>query len=113
MRCASTLSRRSLAPWFRIPEQRRHPKRSEIPSDADANNTTKSLAAYLAELEKCVLLCATCHGEVEAGLLVGPPAGATYEDVLHIYGGPDRQDDQTQWAPGDSNPVSEIKSLDV
>jgi hypothetical protein len=51
-------------------------------------NTTKSLAAYREEMEKCVLLCANCHGEVEAGLLVGPPAGAKYEDVLHIYGGP-------------------------
>jgi hypothetical protein len=27
-----------------------------------------------------------CHGEIEAGLLVGPPAGARYQDVLHIYG---------------------------
>lgn len=49
--------------------------------------TTKSLATYREELEKCVLLCANCHGEVEAGLVVGPPAGATYEDVVHIYGG--------------------------
>jgi hypothetical protein len=39
-------------------------------------------------LKKCVLVCANCHGEIEAGLLVGPPAGATYEDVLHIYGSP-------------------------
>jgi hypothetical protein len=42
--------------------------------------------AYRAELEKCVLVCANCHGEIEAGLLVGPPAGARYQDVLHIYG---------------------------
>lgn len=56
-------------------------------------HTTKSLAAYREEMEKCVLLCANCHGEVEAGILVGPPAGATFEDVLHIYGGPDPDDD--------------------
>ena len=49
--------------------------------------TTKSLAAYRAEAEKCVLVCANCHGEIETGRLVGPPAGATYEDVLHVYGG--------------------------
>ena len=47
------------------------------------------VAAYRAELEKCVLVCANCHGEIEAGLLVGPPAGARYQDVLHIYGGPE------------------------
>jgi hypothetical protein len=50
-------------------------------------NTTKSLARYREELQKCVLVCANCHGEIEAGLLVGPPARATYEDVLHVYGG--------------------------
>lgn len=37
-----------------------------------------SLAAFLKELEKRVLLCANCHGEVEAGLILSPPAGATY-----------------------------------
>ncbi len=61
-------------------------------------NTTKALAAYREELKKCVLLCANCHGEVEAGLLVGPPAGSRYND---------------KWAPSDSNRVCEIKSLDV
>jgi hypothetical protein len=38
----------------------------------------KSLAAFRAEAAKCVLLCANCHGEVEAGLVVSPPAGARY-----------------------------------
>src|SRR4051794_22344999 len=38
----------------------------------------KSLVAYRAEAEKCVLLCANCHGEVEAGLVESPPPGATY-----------------------------------
>jgi hypothetical protein len=35
----------------------------------------KALATYRAEAEKCVLLCANCHGEVEAGLTPSPPAG--------------------------------------
>lgn len=58
-------------------------------SFALASSTTKSLAAYRAEMEKCVLVCANCHGEIETGLVVSPPAGATYEDVLHIYGSPE------------------------
>lgn len=48
-------------------------------------NTTKALDTYRAEMEKCVLLCANCHGEVEAGYLDSPPAGATFEDVLYKY----------------------------
>ena len=48
-------------------------------------HTTKSLAAYREELEKCVLVCANCHGEIEAGLIVSPPPGATFEDVLYRY----------------------------
>jgi hypothetical protein len=36
----------------------------------------KSLAAYLQEAEKCVLVCANCHGEIEAGLIPSPPAGS-------------------------------------
>jgi cytochrome c553 len=38
----------------------------------------KSLAAYSAEAEKCVLVCANCHGEIESGMLESPPAGGTY-----------------------------------
>lgn len=34
----------------------------------------KSEAAYLAEAKKCVLVCANCHGEIEAGLIESPPA---------------------------------------
>ncbi|MGH2952154.1 MAG: hypothetical protein ACRDKX_08925 [Solirubrobacterales bacterium] len=48
-------------------------------------NTTKALAAYRAEMQKCVLLCANCHGEVETGLIASPPAGATFEDMVHIH----------------------------
>ncbi len=33
----------------------------------------KSLAAFREEAKKCVLLCANCHGEVEAGLVPSPP----------------------------------------
>jgi hypothetical protein len=38
----------------------------------------KALATYRAEAEKCVLLCANCHGEVEAGIVPSPPAGAVF-----------------------------------
>ncbi len=36
----------------------------------------KSLAAYREEACKCVLVCANCHGEIEAGLIASPPAGS-------------------------------------
>jgi hypothetical protein len=36
------------------------------------------LDAYREEAEKCVLLCANCHGEVEFGLRCSPLAGAPY-----------------------------------
>ena len=38
----------------------------------------KSLAAYSAEAQKCVLVCANCHGEIESGTIESPSAGATY-----------------------------------
>jgi hypothetical protein len=38
----------------------------------------RSLEAYREEAEKCVLLCADCHGEVEFGPRPCPPAGARY-----------------------------------
>jgi hypothetical protein len=38
----------------------------------------KSIAAYRAEATKCVLLCSNCHGEVEAGFVASPPAGARF-----------------------------------
>ena len=34
----------------------------------------KSLAAFREEARKCVLVCANCHGEIEAGLVPSPPA---------------------------------------
>lgn len=38
----------------------------------------KSEAAYRAELAKCVLVCANCHGEIEEGLVPSPPPGARF-----------------------------------
>lgn len=38
----------------------------------------RSLATFRAEAKKCVLLCANCHGEVEAGMVESPPAGSVY-----------------------------------
>jgi hypothetical protein len=43
-------------------------KRLELGSHCGAG-----LAAFLGELDNCVLLCANCHGEVEAGLVTSPP----------------------------------------
>ena len=40
----------------------------------------KGLEALREEARKCVLLCANCHGEVEAGLVRSPPPGARYAD---------------------------------
>jgi hypothetical protein len=38
----------------------------------------RSLAAFREEAKKCVLVCANCHGEIEAGLIESPPAGSRY-----------------------------------
>jgi hypothetical protein len=38
----------------------------------------KSISAYRAEAKKCVLVCANCHGEIEAGLIESPPPGARF-----------------------------------
>ncbi|HWH13222.1 MAG TPA: hypothetical protein VNT51_00635 [Miltoncostaeaceae bacterium] len=42
--------------------------------------TGKSIAAYREEARKCVLVCANCHGEIEAGLIPSPPAGSRFRD---------------------------------
>lgn len=36
------------------------------------NGVTRSLAKSRAEARKCILLCANCHGEVEAGIIAVP-----------------------------------------
>jgi hypothetical protein len=38
----------------------------------------KSLASFRAEAAKCVLVCANCHGEIEAGLIPSPPPQAKW-----------------------------------
>ncbi len=38
----------------------------------------RSLTAFREEAKKCVLVCANCHGEIEAGLIASPPAGTRY-----------------------------------
>jgi len=42
----------------------------------------KSLAAYREEARKCVLVCANCHGEIEARLIPSPPAGARFCELV-------------------------------
>jgi 5-methylcytosine-specific restriction endonuclease McrA len=38
----------------------------------------RSIAAFREEAKKCVLVCANCHGEIEAGVVASPPPGARY-----------------------------------
>jgi hypothetical protein len=38
----------------------------------------KSIARFRAEAKKCVLVCANCHGEIEAGLIESPPPCAKF-----------------------------------
>lgn len=42
----------------------------------------KSEAAYRAEMAKCVLVCANCHGEIETGMRASPAAGARFGGVV-------------------------------
>jgi cytochrome c553 len=42
----------------------------------------KSIATFRKEAKKCVLVCANCHGEIEAGLIESPPAGAKHRRGL-------------------------------
>ena len=42
----------------------------------------RSAAAFREEAKKCVLVCANCHGEIEAGLIESPPAAARYRRRL-------------------------------
>ena len=39
----------------------------------------EGLAAYREEAKKRVLVCANCHGEIEAGLRASPFAGAKFQ----------------------------------
>ena len=38
----------------------------------------KSIAVFRAEARKCVLVCANCHGEIEAGVIPSPAAGSRF-----------------------------------
>ena len=44
-------------------------------------STGKALAKYLEEARKCVLVCATCHVEIEAGVTPCPPLSACWPDA--------------------------------
>jgi cytochrome c553 len=44
----------------------------------------RSLAAYREEARKCILVCANCHGEIEAGLIRSPPPGAKLRSLLSM-----------------------------
>jgi len=46
----------------------------------------KSIATFRAEAKKCVLVCANCHGEIEAGMIESPRAGSTYADRKSLAG---------------------------
>lgn len=46
-----------------------------------SSHVGRSIAAFREEAKKCVLLCANCHGEVEAGLIESPPPQARYGGV--------------------------------
>ena len=38
----------------------------------------RAIAKFREEAKKCVLVCANCHGEIEAGLVASPPAQSRY-----------------------------------
>lgn len=42
----------------------------------------ESIATFRAEAKKCVLVCANCHREIEAGLIQSPPAGTKFSGGL-------------------------------
>jgi len=53
------------------------PSRKEF----DVNPSTgKALAKYLEEAKKCVLVCANCHVEIEAGVTPCPPLTACWPE---------------------------------
>jgi hypothetical protein len=45
---------------------------------AISTSSGKSLAAYRAEATKCALVCANCHGEIEARVIPSPPPQARW-----------------------------------
>lgn len=55
---------------------------------AMASSTGKGIAKLRAEARKCVLVCANCHGEIEAGVIPSPPAGARWSGSASSPAGP-------------------------
>jgi hypothetical protein len=47
-----------------------------------SSSNGKSLARFRKEARKCVLVCANCHGEIEAGLRRAPP---TMDERVHAF----------------------------
>lgn len=47
----------------------------------------KSIATFRREAKKCILTCANCHGEIEAGVIECPPLRATYATYGAVRGG--------------------------
>jgi hypothetical protein len=45
----------------------------------------RSVSAYRAEARKCVLVCANCHGEIEAGLIPCPPAAGDRTNLARSW----------------------------
>jgi hypothetical protein len=41
----------------------------------------KSLAAYVVEARKCILVCANCHGEIEARVIPCPPLSSCWPEA--------------------------------
>ena len=72
----------------------------------------KSEAAYRAEMAKCVLVCANCHGEIESGLRTSPPPGTRYDGSVMpppprsppAPRSPARPADQLELEPSDPSP---------
>ena len=54
-----------------------HHVKPEEKSFAISVATGKALASYREEARKCVLVCANCHGEIEAGVIESRRAGVT------------------------------------
>jgi hypothetical protein len=55
----------------------------------------KSLARFREEARKCVLVCANCHGEIEAGIRPSPP---TMEQRASVFREPSlKLDDLAAW----------------
>ena len=52
---------------------------------ADVGN---ALADFREEAKKCVLVCANCHGEIEARLIESPPPGSVYREAALDCAGP-------------------------